>query len=580
MTRRTERWIVAGWMIVMLAVVPARAATADESLVDAARIGDVAKVQSLLRQHVDVNSRGLDGSTALHWAANREDVTMVAALIRAGADVKATNRHGVTPLSLACLKGNAAVIEMLLKAGADPNTSLPEGETALMTAARTGKVDAVRVLIDHGANVQAKERVRNQTALMWAAAEGHTDTVRLLVRAGADIHALSTPAPPATGRLGGAPPKAPPSAAGTGEQSAVAASKAAKSVVNDSTIPQGALPDTSEELEHQPAAEAPKGKGGATKGDEPKGEGYPAPPPASGMTPFMFAVRAGQIGAVKALLEAGVNVNETLADGTSALNVAIINGHYDLAKLLLDEGADPNAAKQGWAPLHQVLLTRRPSLFRPYPFPVPHGETTDFALMSALIDHGAEVNTLTTKAPRDGIRSVGRKIGATPFFLAAKGADVEAMKFLVSKGADIFEPNDEGTTPLMVAAGVGIWRIGESPGTNEEALEAVKYIVSLGGDVRTIDKNGETAVHGAAHRGSPELIGFLASKGANLDVQNKMGWTPLTIAGGIYYPNLYEHYPEAQAMLEKLGAKALGTRRAIDAQPQQEGALPVKPQPE
>jgi hypothetical protein len=103
----------------------------------------------------------------------------------------------------------------------------------------------------------------------------------------------------------------------------------------------------------------------------------------------------------------------------------------------------------------------------------------------------------------------------------------------------------------------------------------VKYILSLGGDVSPVDANGETAVHGAAHRGSPELIKFLAEQGANLDMTNKMGWTPLTIAGGVYYPNLYEHYPEALAMLKQLGATEPGTRRPIDAQPQQEGA-PVR----
>ena len=301
-------------------------------------------------------------------------------------------------------------------------------------------------------------------------------------------------------------------------------------------------------------------------------------PAGPGLSPFLFAVRAGHAGAALALLESGVDVNDTLSDGTSALNVAIVNGHYNLARLLLDKGANPNAAAQGWTALHQLVLTRRPSLFRPYPFPVPHGTISDLALMTALIEHGANVNAVTTKAPRDGIRSVGKKIGATPFFFAAKGADLEAMRLLVSRGADPLKPTDEHTTPLMAAAGVGIWRIGESPGSNEEALEAVKYLVSLGGDVKTIDLNGETAVHGAAHRGAPELIEYLFERGANLDLTNKMGWTPLTIAGGVYYPNLYEHYPEADAMLKKLGAKEPGVRRPIDAQPQQEGS-PVRATP-
>src|SRR5262245_2286625 len=539
------------WLVGLLAAA-SMAAAEGPSLVDAARNGDAARVQALLRQRIDVNLRGVDGSTALHWAANREDVEMVDVLLRAGADVKATNRHGVSPLSLAALKGHAAIIERLLKAGADPNTALPEGETALMTAARTGRIDAVNVLIDHGANVQAKETVRDQTALMWAAGQGHTGVVQLLIRAGADTRARAKPSPPVTGRLGGAAPTTYDSTGfgAPGERERKAAAPAPR------TAP---APDLSDPHVFEKALAA-----------------EPRPRAAGpGLSAFLFAVRAGHAGAAMALLESGVDVNETLADGTSALNVAILNGHYDLAKQLLDKGANPNAAGQGWTALHQLVLTRRPSLFRPYPFPVPHGTISDLDLMNALIDHGADVNALTKSAPRDGIRSVGKKIGATPFFFAAKGADLEAMRLLVGRGADPMKPNDEKTTPLMVAAGVGIWRIGESPGSNDEALAAVKYLVSLGADVKTVDLNGETAVHGATHRGSPELIEYLVQQGANLDMTNKMGWTPLTIAGGVYYPNLYEHYPEAEATLKRLGAKAPGTRRPIDAQPQQEGA-PVK----
>ena len=90
----------------------------------------------------------------------------------------------MTPLYSAAVNGNAAMIEQLLKAGADANTALPEGETALMTAARTGKVDAVKVLLAHGADVNAKERWKQQTALMWAAHEGNAATVEAAPRGG------------------------------------------------------------------------------------------------------------------------------------------------------------------------------------------------------------------------------------------------------------------------------------------------------------------------------------------------------------------------------------------------------------
>jgi ankyrin repeat protein len=550
--RGTLRLLVVG---AVMALAVSLQAASDPPIVEAAKKGDLAAVRAQLGQRVDVNTPGLDGSTALLWAANREDAPMVELLLKAGADIKAANRHGVTALSLASLKGSAPVINLLLAAGADPNTALPAGETALMSAARNGRIDAVKTLIDHGANVNAKENVRGQTALMWAAAQGHTEAVQLLLKSGADfkVHALT--APPPTDRLGKPLPEdgAPAGGVAKGKDTAPAESKVAAAPEDGKTI-----------------AEAP-------------GRGKPQPPRAprsttGGLTAFLFSVRAGHIGAAHALLEYGADVNEKMADGTSALIVAIVNGHYELAKLLLEKGADPNAASQGWTPLIQLLVTRRPSLFRPYPFPVPDVTVSDMDLMAALVEHGADVNAVATKAPRDGIRSIGKKTGGTPFFFAAKGADLEAMKFLVKHGADVFKPNDEGTTPLMAAAGVGIWRIGESPGTNEEALAAVKYIVSLGGDVHTVDENGETAVHGAAHRGSPELIQYLAEQGASLDETNKIGWTPLTIAGGVYYPNLYEHYPEAEAMLKKLGAKAPGTRRPLDAQPQQEGAPVRAPQ--
>lgn len=163
------------------------AATVDPRLADAAKRSDRVALRSLLKQ-LDANTSQVDGTTALHWAANRDDLESAQMLISAGANVKAANRYGVTPLSLACLNGNGAMVRLLLKAGADANTMLPGGETALMTASRSGNVDAVKALIAAGAVVDAKESRRGQTALMWAAAEGHGAVISELVKAGANIH--------------------------------------------------------------------------------------------------------------------------------------------------------------------------------------------------------------------------------------------------------------------------------------------------------------------------------------------------------------------------------------------------------
>jgi ankyrin repeat protein len=459
-----------------------------------------------------------DGSTPLHWAVYRDELPKVTELLRAGADAKAVTRYGVTPLSLACTNGNAAMIELLLKAGADANAALPGGETALMTAARTGNADAVLALVRHGANVNAKEPGRGQTALMWAAAEGHAAAVKVLLENGADMHARSQ------------------GAAGRGGAGAGRGGRA-----NPVTA---ATPDS-----------PPRAIAGATPE-----EGKPAPAPraarpaATDFTPFLFAVRGGHIDTVKVLLAAGADPNEALGDGTSALIVAATNARYELGALLIDKGANVNGDAQGWTALHQVAWTRRPNIHKT-PAAVPSGNMDSLTFVKYLIAHGADPNARETKEPRDGNLGKLKRIGATPYLLAAKSADTELMRCLRVNGADPTLMTAEKVTPLEAAAGVGVYRVSESPGSNEEAFEAVKLAYELGSrDVNWVDNNGNTAMHGAALRGANPIVQFLFDKGAKLDVVNKIGWTPLTIAEGVFYPDVFKTEVQTEALLLKLGA--------------------------
>jgi ankyrin repeat protein len=270
-------------------------------------------------------------------------------------------------------------------------------------------------------------------------------------------------------------------------------------------------------------------------------------------TPFLFAVRAGHIQAARVLIDAGADVNATLADGTSALTLAVMNAQYELAAMLLERGADPNAAAQGWTALHQIVWTRRPNYGYNLPGAVPTGDALELVRM--LVKHGADVNARQQKEPRDGNRNMLNRLGATPFLLASKAVDLKLMRTLLEVGADPRLPNVDGTTPLMVAAGVGIWAPGESPGTEEEALAAVKLLLEVGGgNVTDVDKNGNTALHGAIHRGgSIPILRLLVDNGARLDVRNSKGWTPLTIADGIEYtPDIFKRYPETAAVLRQL----------------------------
>lgn len=485
------------------------AAGRETPLIDAAQSGDVAAVRALIQKKADVNAAALDGSTALHFAVHRDSLDIVNVLLTAGANPMAANRYGVTPLSLACTNGNARIVERLLRAGADPNAPLAGGETPLMTAARTGDVAVLKALIEAKANVNARETARGQTALMWAAAENNAAAIKVLVGAGADIHAR-----------------------------------------------------TSEQAERP---QTPR------QGVFSAATGVAAPTGARGpsFTALLFAVQLGQADAVRALLDAGADVNETLPDGTSALVLATQNGHWELGALLIDKGANVNADKQGWTALHQIARLRRTNIGF-LPPPVGKGNMSSLDLVKKLIASGANVNMRMTRDFRDGYRNRLNRVGATPFLLAAKSVDTELMKALLAAGADPLKPNADNTTPLMVAAGVDVWNPGEdggaTPADEPEALEAVKMLVDLGNDVNAVNDRGETALHGAAYRGANTIVKYLVDKGAKLDARSKQGWTPWTIANGVFYSLFFkEQRATAEYLATLMAERGISTAGMADA---------------
>jgi ankyrin repeat protein len=524
------------------------AAGRDDSLLTAARQGNVASMRALLKEKANPNITEPDGTTPLHYAVRENNVEAVDLLLAARADARAANRYGVTPLWVACTNGNASIIERLIKAGADPNAANPEGETPLMTAARTGRVEAVRMLLVHGATVDEKEQWRSQTALMWAAAENNAAVVNALVEAGADV---STRTP-------------------SGFDALLFAVRAGSAEAVEALLHAGA--DASDVI--RPTGPAPR-----SAAPRPGPPGNAAGAPTQGTTP----PRAQGDPGVQQLLQVfntGSRGGRGNIGGTSALTLAITNGHFELASLLIDWGADVNADAQGWSPLHQVAWTRRPPIQHGLPPAVQTGEMDSLTLATKLLEYGANPNSRMTREPADGARNVLNRIGSTPFLQAAKLGDHEYMRLLLKYGADASIKTEEGTTPMMAAAGVGIWQLGESAGSNEDVFEAVKICFEQGNDVNAVDVNGYTALHGAAHRGSNDIVKFLVERGAKLDVPNKLGWTPWIIADGVFYPNTYNRRPETAALLLKLGADPkVGSRRPEDLPPSEASAVAAAPKP-
>jgi ankyrin repeat protein len=431
-------------------------------------------------------------------------LALLLVVVVTGAALRAQSTDGMTPLHQAVEANDLTAVRKLLADGPSAmrnvNTATRYGVTPLALAAINGDPAIVSHLLKAGANPNAA-LPDGETVLMTAARTGRADVIDALVKAGADVQAR-------------------------------------ESAKGQTALMWAAADNNADAIKALVAA-------GAKLDDRSKG----------GFTPYLFAVRGGHLAAVRALLELGANVNEALPDGTSALLVAVINAHYELAAALLDRGADPNSDAQGWSALHQVAWSRRHNAGFNLPGPVATGGLDSLDLVRKLVAKGANINARQKKEPRDGNRNMLNRIGSTPFLSAAKLDDVPLMKVLLELGADPAITTEQGTTALMVAAGVGIWAPGENPGTHEEALAAVKLALEAGGGkVNDIDKNGETALHGAVYRGGAiPVIQYLADQGAKLDIRNKKGWLPVTAADGVEYtPAVLKRYPEAAALLRKL----------------------------
>jgi ankyrin len=279
-------------------------------------------------------------------------------------------------------------------------------------------------------------------------------------------------------------------------------------------------------------------------------------PAASGYTALLFAVRAGHRDTVRTLLDAGADVNDALPAGMSALVLAVANAHFDVAALLLDRGADPNADGGGFTAMHQLVWARNPNRHFNLPPPIPTGRMTDLDLAKALLAHGANINARVKREPRDGYRNWMNRVGSTPYVLAAKAADAELMRFLLANGADPHIKAQDNTTALMAAAGIGFWPA-ESPGTEAQALEAATLAFNQGDDVNAANEGGYTALHGTAVRGANSIVRFLVEHGARLDAKTKReGWTPLTIAEGVFIANTFKFAPATAELLRQLMSAA------------------------
>jgi len=385
-----------------------------------------------------------------------------------------------------------------------------------MMAAASGSVEALKVLLAHGADANAKDKTNEQTALMFASALNRADAIKVLAEHGAKLDTTSKVFEPAQG----------------GDAQGQA----------------------------QATARGGRARGNATV--------------LGGLTALHFAAREGSLNAVKALVSAGANVNQvTASDRLSIMTQAIINGNFDIAKFLLDHGANPLLANTGGlTPLFATIDQQWAARTWYPPANVDEEKTMHIDLMRAILDRGADPNAIM--GPKLWFRQFHGDwvdpTGATAFWRAAQSNDVPAMKLLIARGADPNIATLHGSTPLQAAAGFGL----EPQVSNfvpDARLAAIKYLVEeLHADVKAKDDKGYTPLHGAGLTANNEVILYLVSKGADVKARANMvfgrgdggaqditvpdgtGDTVADMANGPRAHNLV--FPETVAWLEKLGS--------------------------
>ncbi|HUR55997.1 MAG TPA: ankyrin repeat domain-containing protein, partial [Gemmataceae bacterium] len=453
-----------------------------------------------------------------------------------------------SPVADAAEKGDWSRVRALLKDKADANAAQVDGMTALHWAAFHDDTNAAKHILAAGGNAKAANRY-GVTPLSLACMNGNAGIIRALLAAGAD----------ANGALRG------------GETALMTASRTGKVGPVKALLDAGAKVDA-KDRKGQTALMWAAAEGHAAviellvkSGADVKVR------TAAGFTPLLFAARDGRTAAVHALLQAGADANDAIKteravggfgarNGTSALIFAVENAHFELALELVKSGANPNDERSGFTPLHTLTWVRKPSRGDDpdgQPPPTGSGTLTSLQFARKLIAAGADVNRRLEKGTSG--RGKLSTTAATAFLLASKTADLPYMKLLVELGADPKLANKDGCTPLMAAAGIGTLAPTEEAGTEDEAVAAVEYLLELGADVNAVDKNGETAMHGAAYKSLPKMVQLLADRGAKIDVwnkKNKYDWTPLVIAEG-FRPGNFKPSVETVAAIHRV-MKAAG----------------------
>jgi ankyrin repeat protein len=440
------------------------------------------------------------GDDRLIDAARKKDAAGVRMLLRQHVDVNGAQGDGVTALHWAVHVDDREIVQALLGGGAKVNVADDTGVTPLYLACLNRDVDVVKLLLKASADPNAA-LLNGETPLMNCARTGNAEAVKVLLAAGARINDKEK-GHDQTALMWAA-------AQSQSEAVHVLLEAGADLRARSRTYPQMVTGEQTQRAGREELSYWTR-RGGSTA--------------------LLFAARSGDVASARWLLEAGADPNDRLPDGTSALIQAAYSGNSGVAILLLEKGADPNDSTIGFTALHAAVLKSELDVVKAL---LAKGANPD-----ALVVRGTPVRRNTTD-----FYIPGTLIGATPYLMAAKFLEPDIMRALTAAGANAHATLTDGSTALMLAAGIGAVAgsnrrgvavldggVMEPPDNLQSAIVAA---LDSGVNVDAVNGAGDTALHAAANLGHAAIVKLLVEKGATLNVKNKRGLTPLALAQGL-----------------------------------------------
>lgn len=515
-------------------------------------------VKLLIERGASVHVKTKDGATCLHTAVQRTNLTIIETIIQHGVNVNAAMtsslKNGHTALHIAAEKGDHRIVELLIKNKASVDVKTKEGITPLFLATMFDHENVIKILLENGANVDSSN-ANGATILQMAIECGNLKLVELILNYRPDVTR--------------------PSYKNTIQRTIFGSKKANKQIL-DKLLQYGFKYDINYELFF---TAIDKGYTNVVEECLKEHAKEFLNTPSNKKSPALhLACQKDQYDIIELLVKCGANVNELDEYGKTPLFYATLQNNIKAVELLIENKASPtacsglliNAVKSesknlielflklglnvnecdnmGRTPLHYSALNQSDDYIFPVVslelFPEFKEEKSKIdekgshkaEIAKILLEAGAEVDTRSHEgvtalhnACLKGYFDVVKVLfeynakmlpdnsGTLPIHLSAYTDNLDILKMLISKGADVNAKANDGWTPVHSA-------------THEVQNEFLEYLLKHGADVDAKDEHGKTALHIAAENNYIDFVELLLKYGADINSTDKRNRTPFNIA--------------------------------------------------